>query len=597
MMTKIDESMIEKVRESNDIVDCISEYVQLTKRGKNWFGLCPFHNEQSPSFSVTEDKQLYHCFGCGASGTVINFIMDIENRTFPDAVGYLAEKAGITVDIGTHASQPKQEIEPRLQRMMDAHALAAEFYHHLLMNTEEGEPALQYLLERGFTQEELEKLQIGWSLPISDALANVLADHEFEREPLVEGGLLFQNEDGSFFDRFRNRIMFPIENREGKIVGFSGRVLEKEDGPKYLNSQETPIFEKSKILYNIHRARMSIRKNNRVILFEGFMDSIAAMRGELNETVAMMGTSLSTDHLMQMKRLTNHLYICCDGDEAGMEAGYRVAKLAMQEKMDVKLIILPQGMDPDDYIGTYGIETFEKKMVEMAHSFMNFMLQYARRNKNLKLDYEIEQYIHEVVEELALRSSPIERELVIQALADQTGISQALIEQQLEQRVQRQAKQVVQTKPHIVDEGPVERKVFRKSEMLLLAHALSEAAYYERILEEGHDVFIDETFMTLFLSLAAFYEEHQTIDADRFLETLTNRLHQQIVGTALRLERAVDHGQREVEDCIAHLHAEKLRHRITAKKEELKRLEQNNDREAANRLLVEVIELTKQLKK
>ena len=325
----------------------------LRRRGRNWFGLCPFHGENTPSFSVSEDKQIFHCFGCGASGNAITFVMDIENRPFTEAISKLAGRAGIELEVSFNESFTGAKSN-EYQHMIDAHTLAANFYSHLLLNTVEGEKALHYLEQRGFSREHIEKYGIGWSLDDREVLTQLLMRKKFDMKEMELAGLCIMKNDGTgYFDRFRGRIMFPLHDDNGNVVAFSGRTLsDSKEEAKYLNSPETPIFEKGRLLYNFHNARLNVRKTGKVILFEGFMDTIAAERAGIMNSVAVMGTSLSDTHLTKMKRIANQLIICCDGDNAGWDAAKRFAVLSIQKGLDAKIALLPGKMDPDEYIST-----------------------------------------------------------------------------------------------------------------------------------------------------------------------------------------------------------------------------------------------------
>src|SRR5690606_8170374 len=285
---RIPEETIEKIRSSVDIVDVISEYVQLKKQGRNYFGLCPFHGENTPSFSVSPDKQIFHCFGCGAGGNVFSFLMDLEGYSFSEAAANLANKVNIDLS-DFKQTVVRTDKNTDAEKMQEAHELLKKFYHHLLLNTKEGEHALDYLTNRGFTKEVIEKFEIGYALDSWDFATKFLQKRGFGLELMERAGLLVKKEDtGTFFDRFRNRIMFPIWDHQGKTIAFSGRVLEKGQEPKYLNSPESIIFNKSKTLYNFHQARLSIRKNQQVVLFEGFADVIAADTADLPNSIGTM---------------------------------------------------------------------------------------------------------------------------------------------------------------------------------------------------------------------------------------------------------------------------------------------------------------------
>ncbi|MDX1771130.1 MAG: DNA primase, partial [Planococcaceae bacterium] len=341
-MQRIPEEMIEQIRSANDVVDVISEYVQLTKRGRNWFGLCPFHGEQTPSFSVTQDKQIFHCFGCGAGGNAITFVMDIEQIPFQEAVSKLGARVGIELEVeqSTVSVEPVSKEE---SHMKEAHTFAMDYYHHLLLNTEEGEQALHYLEERGFSKALIEQYGIGWALPGWDSLTTLLARKGFDLAEMEKCGLIIRKENkDEYFDRFRERIMFPIKNEFGHVIGFSGRVLKKDSqDAKYMNSPESPIFQKSKILYNLDVARPIIRKKRKVIVMEGFMDVMAAAKAGITNTVGTMGTSLTQQHVSKLKRLTDSVTICYDGDSAGWEAAKRASELLMSENVKTEIALLP----------------------------------------------------------------------------------------------------------------------------------------------------------------------------------------------------------------------------------------------------------------
>jgi len=601
-MTRIPEETIEAVRSKTDIVDLIGEYVQLTKRGKNWFGLCPFHDESSPSFSVTEDKQLFHCFGCGASGNAITFIMDIENSPFAEAVVKLAQRSGIEIDATVgEGSGVKQHNE--FKSMIEAHALAANFYSHLLLNTVEGEEALEYLEKRGFTRESIEKYGIGWSLNDNEALSGLLKRKSFDMRDMERAGLCIMKDDGTgYFDRFRARIMFPLHDDNGNVVAFSGRILSgSKQEAKYLNSPETPIFEKSHILYNFHNARLNVRKTGKVILFEGFMDTISADRAGVTNSVAVMGTSLSDTHLLKLKRIAKDLIICCDGDDAGWEAAKRFADMATQKGLDVKIALLPGKMDPDDYITEHGGDAFREKVIGNPHSFMSFIMAYAKRSKNLSYENDVLQYIHEVLEELAKRSSPVERDLYFRQLSTVTGVSIDAINQQFIKMAGHQAKkakaepkrgETIRPQPT----APIRKKTgTERAERLLLFHLLSDGELFDRIRLDKQNLFVREDYVAIFIRLAGFYEQHGIPDFNRFAESLEDRELRKIVLESAMVERDPEHAAEEIADCISHLEKYKISLTIHAKIHESKEAEKINDHTRALELAREIIQLRKSL--
>lgn len=578
-MTRISDDTIEEIRSGTDIVDLISEYVQLSKRGKNWFGLCPFHEENSPSFSVSEDKQLFHCFGCGASGNAITFMMDMENRSFIDSILKLGSRIGMELEASTNDAQTTKTSSN--QQMLKAYTLAANFYSHLLLNTIEGEKALEYLENRGFTRDQIEQYEIGWSPVQSDALSSLLTRQGFDLKEMETAGLCFQKEDGSgYFDRFRGRIMFPIQDDNGMTIAFSGRRLEDSSSDaKYINSPETPIFEKSKVLFNFHRARLNVRKSGKVILFEGFMDTIAADRGGIGNTVAVMGTALSSHHIVKLKRMAKKVVICCDGDSAGWGAAKRFADSLIDSGMDVLVATLPDRMDPDDFIAQQGVDAFTEKILDQPLSYISFVAAYYRRDKNLSIDHDIKQYVHEVFNELAHRCSPIEKDLLIQQLHSETHASKESLGQEFTKSIARKAKQtrvadpVEESRSVSLTSATANRTETDRAEQLLLAHLLMDADLFEEKRAELQDLFVRDDVIKIFFKLAAFYEQYDLPNYQRFAEMLEDRQLKKIVMEAILTERSQEHTGQEVEDCIRHLKRNQLKRLIEQKQHESKEAE------------------------
>lgn len=601
-MTRIPEEMIEVIRTKTDIVDLIGEYVQLTKRGKNWFGLCPFHGESTPSFSVSEEKQLFHCFGCGASGNSITFIMDIENSPFTEAVVKLAERTGIEIDTGpaTFESNHSTKQSDEQQRMMEAHSLAASFYSHLLLNTVEGEVALQYLEKRGFSRDDIEKYGIGWALDNTEALTELLKRKSFDLKEMEHAGLCIMKEDGTgYFDRFRGRIMFPLRDDNGNVVAFSGRTLSQEKQvAKYLNSPETPIFEKSRLLYNFHNARLNVRKTGKVIVFEGFMDTLSAERIGVSNSVAVMGTALSDSHIVKLKRIAKEVLVCCDGDDAGWMAAKRFAESLLAKGMHVEIALLPANFDPDDYISQHGGQAFIEKVIGNPQSYMSFIMAFAKRTKNLTFENDMLQYIHEVLSELVNRPSPVERDLYIRQLSSETGVSLEALEQQFLKLNGKQASIAKKVQDSNKTAGPEKAKTLTASdraERLLLCHLMNDGALYDRIRDECPNLFIKDIYQAVFIRLAGFYEQYGTPDFHRFAESLDDRELRKVVLEAAMAERDPEHKEEEIEDCIQHLVRQRIRLSIQDKLNESKTAEKLKDHTRALELAREIIQLRKSL--
>lgn len=600
---KIPEETIEQIRSKVDIVDCISEYMQLTKRGRNWFGLCPFHGENTPSFSVSQDKQIFHCFGCGAGGNAITFVMDIENIPFPDAVAKLGERVGIHLDIQSTSMQNSgQTYSKREEKMLEAHEFAADFYHHLLMNTEDGELALNYLLKRGFTKEHIETNGIGWAMPSWDSLSVLLKRKGFELEEMAECGLIIHKEsDHTYYDRFRGRIMFPIRDENGKVIAFSGRIIDSADEAKYLNSPESPIFHKSQVLFNLDKARTSIRKNRQVILMEGFMDVLAANQAGVYNAVATMGTSLTTQHITKLKRLSEQIIICYDGDNAGWEAAKRAAEMLYAERLKIEVALLPEKLDPDEYIRKYGSESFVQQILEKPHAYITFMMMHARRNKNFQFENDVLQYIQEVLEQLVGRSSPIERDLYIKQLASETNISEEAIYAQFRKFEANNAKnfnraeQRNQTKP--IDLQPKKTlSATDRAERLLLSHMLNNFEIVDRVLKSDEpQPFACDEYSAVFVRLIGFYEEHASPDYQRFLEILEDQELRKIVMEAALVESDPDHAEAEIADCLKQLKKHRIEAEIKKLLHESQEAEKMHEHKRALAIAQQIIQLRKSL--
>lgn len=599
MTGKIPEHVIEQVRSQTDIVDVISDYIQLTKRGRNWFGLCPFHGEQTPSFSVSQDKQIFHCFGCGAGGNAITFVMDIEQISFPEAVLKLSERAGVSIDVDLSPSAAFKNVSDKENRMMEAHSFATDFYHHLLMNTEDGEEAYNYLLERGFTKEMIEQHKIGYSLPSWESLSALLSRKGYDMDEMVESGLILRREsDGQYFDRFRGRVMFPIRDEFGKVIAFSGRILNANaEEAKYLNSPESPIFQKSEILYNLDIARSSIRKSRKVIIMEGFMDVLAANRAGVVNAVATMGTSLTPQHITKLKRLVSNVTICYDGDSAGFEAAKRAAIMLNDAQLTVDVAVLPEKLDPDDYIKLYGAESFREKIISKPHAYIAYMMMYARQGKNFQFENDTLQYIQEVLEHLVHNTSPIEQDIYIKQLAVDTNVSIDAIRTQLRQL---EAKSIKQSKKQNVSmqELPVQSVETRKltaterAERLLLSHMLHDISVVDRfILEEKLAPFIHDEYNVIFIKLIGFYDEQRLANYQRFAEIVEDSKLRSIVTEAATIDRNRDNMEVEINDCLKQFEKHRIHEKISRLMHEQSEAEKMHDYRRSLQIADEIIQL------
>ncbi|MDY0396709.1 DNA primase [Virgibacillus halophilus] len=340
-------------------------------------GLCPFHDEKTPSFSVSQDKQIYKCFGCGKSGNIFGFLMEMEGFSFFEAVKHFADRGGI--DLPVSASQPvKSHLSDEAQQVLQAYDWLTKLYHHLLRYAKDGKEGYQYFKDRGISDDTADLFKLGYAPATANFTASFLEKKGFPPQPLAKAGLLSVRDDGSAADRFGGRIVFPIRNHLGKTVGFAGRTI-TGDGPKYLNSSESELFRKNKILYNFDLAKKQIRSTGEVVLFEGYMDVISAYQAGIKNVVATMGTSLTESQARLLNRYADTVIICYDGDDAGIEASYKAANILRGTGCQVRVANLTGGLDPDNFIREYGGETFIEKIIKASDTYISFYMRFLKK--------------------------------------------------------------------------------------------------------------------------------------------------------------------------------------------------------------------------
>ena len=414
----MNQELLTSLREKCDIVEVISEYIPLTKKGRNYFGLCPFHDDHSPSLSVSSEKQIYKCFVCGSSCNVFNFVMDYEHLSFQETIRLLANKHGMSEEFNI------KTIESKYQPFYDIMNIACAFYQNNLYS-KEGEKAREYLKKRGLTEEIIKEFQIGLSLREMDTLTRLLQNKGYSLEDLNLIDL-----SNTSHDSYINRIMFPLNNQKGQVNGFSGRIYNNEDLNKYQNTKETPIFKKRENLFNYHRAKEAIRKEKSVIVMEGFMAVIRAYSVGIKNCIATMGTALSQEQLQLIKRLSNNVILCYDGDQAGLKATMQNGEQFLKSGLNPKVIVLEDDLDPDDYIIKYGRDDFQN-LIDNAINFTDFKLKNIKKDYNLASVSDKMSYINKVLEELVNEKDYIKREIVLKNLAKDTDVWYNTLEKKL----------------------------------------------------------------------------------------------------------------------------------------------------------------------
>ena len=371
MSRYFENELIEQIKDANDIVSVISEHVALKKRGKNYWGCCPFHNEKTPSFSVAPDKGFYYCFGCHASGNAIKFLMELDHLTFVEALERLANRANIPLPEAKLSPEQRARDERR-KKLYEACDLAATFFHNCLTQTSMGKPGLDYLKKRGLTKDTIEKFKLGFAPDGWDKLYHAFHERGIEDSILLELNLVRKNQKGQFYDFFRNRVMFPIMDGKGRVVAFGGRVMD-DSTPKYLNSPESPIFEKGKILFAFDKAYKSIRQEKQAILVEGYMDVISAHNQGVTNVVASLGTAYTKDHGHILMRQADEIVLAYDMDGAGRQAATRAIESLQNTDFKVRVLAMPDGKDPDDYVRNHGARAF-KELIAQAVKPLDYLL-------------------------------------------------------------------------------------------------------------------------------------------------------------------------------------------------------------------------------
>ena len=415
------DDIIEEVRQKNDIVDVVSQYVKLTRKGSSYFGLCPFHNEKTPSFSVTPGKQMYYCFGCGAGGNVFNFIMEYENYTFGEALKHLADRAGVELPQIEYSKEVREKAQERAE-LLEINKQAAQYFYYQL-RTEKGAQGYQYLTGRGLSEETMRKFGLGYSDKFGGGLYQFLKSKGYGDDRLRESGLFNVDERHGMYDKFWNRVIFPIMDVNNRVIGFGGRVM--GDGkPKYLNSPETKIFDKSRNLYGLNVARTTRRKY--LILCEGYMDVISMHQAGFTNAVASLGTALTSGHASLLKRYTQEVLLLYDSDEAGVRAALRAIPILREAGVNSRVVNLRPYKDPDEFIRNLGAEAFEERLEQASDSFM-FRVSIAESEFPMEEPQGQNRFFERCAEMLLELKDELERNLYIEAIVKkyrgQYGIS------------------------------------------------------------------------------------------------------------------------------------------------------------------------------
>lgn len=545
------DDLIEEVRSRNDIVDLISGYVSLKKKGSSYFGLCPFHNEKSPSFSVSRDKQMYYCFGCGAGGNIFTFLMEYENMTFPEAMQMLADRAGIELP-EQETSQEARRAADEKARLREMNKLAAQYYY-VLLHRDRGEKGLRYLQQRGILDETIRHFGLGYADIYRDDLYQFLKQKGYTDEEMKNSGLVSIDEKHGGNDKFWNRVMFPIMDVNNRVIGFGGRVM-GDGNPKYLNSQETKLFDKSRNLYGLNFARSSRRKE--LILCEGYLDVISMHQAGFTNAVASLGTAFTSGHGVLLKRYTDRVVLSFDSDDAGIRAANRAIPILKEAGLSIRVLDLSPYKDPDEFIKGAGVEAMEERLRQAKSSFMFQMDQIAGKYR-MDDPEDKTKCFHEMAKQLAMIEEPLERRNYIEAVSTAYLASRKELEQLVNHygtlgisQKQESIKPVRQT-----SQKEMREESKKQPQKLLLTWLVNEPVLFQRL--KGiltPDDFLEPMYHSVAMMLFGQYEEDGQVCPARIINQFVDTEEQkQVAGlfnTTLKMAPMPEDNEKAVTDIV-----------------------------------------------
>jgi DNA primase len=593
----IAEDLIEEIRERSDIVDIISQYVSLKKSGRNFKGLCPFHAEKTPSFMVSPEKQIFHCFGCGKGGNVFQFLVEYEDYSFPESVRFLASRLGITIPEKKVTKETSSSNRER-EELFQINQTAAKYFQNLLLDSSEGKKGRVYLKERGIEKASVKEFMIGYSSPSWEHLFQYFSVKGIAENVLEKVGLIIKSEKKKgYYDRFRGRVMFPIWNTKGDVIGFGGRTLESTDAAKYLNSPESIIFQKGKNLFGLNMAKEHIRKEDSVLITEGYFDVITAHQMGVKNTVATLGTALTKDHAYLLKRYTRNIYLVFDSDKAGESAVKRVDELLSQEMFRIYVISLPAGSDLDSFLRKEGKDRFVERR-ENAVPLVEYIIDITLKDRDLNNIEEKLDCISMIKPTISRLKNSIERNHYVSLLADKMRVSHQELLSEL------QKKDFYERKSEDRTEGPAKDSIVSRLEAEIVRLFLGDTAGLGKRINSIQDIilpsgFHDKRLAAIISSIYEAYKESREISLNKILEKLPDELS--TMARKLTMEGERLYGDRDegrwnqaMDDCIKKF--------IQKRKEILKRdidlrmkqAERKGEISERDRLLQKVITLYKE---
>ena len=525
----ISEAKIKEILDKADIVSIIGEFIHLEKKGNDYKGICPFHDDSNPSLSVSPARKIYKCFSCGASGNAISFVQNFKHISFVEAVKYVGEKCGVKVETTNNYVNKNQKLYSAMED-------ATNYYEFYLKSSKEGKSALEYLNNRHLDDEIIKRFRIGLASIEENLLFDVLTKRENPYLPidLMKCGLIRSVNGNKYVDTFRNRIIFPITNLEGQVVGFSGRIYNRnkdDDNPKYVNTSENEIFKKGNILYNYSYSSNDIKNKNRIYIFEGFMDVIAAYRSKVYNTVATMGTALTNDHIKSIRKLTNNIVLCFDGDSAGINATIRSIKIFVSNNMDVKVLLLPEGLDPDEYLEKYGEESLHNLLENGPISSFDYLYSLELRNLNKDDLDSVNRFKNNIFSYVSLLNSKVVEDKVFDMLEKELNIDKSALTADFNTFVSSKKTSeknddtldFVSDFKKIKSKKAIKKTKYINSEQSMIYFSLMKKEYCKKVaslLPFDQNIYVDKLNRDVFWAIYDYYRINNEMDYEKFYNSL-----------------------------------------------------------------------------
>jgi len=597
---RFDDRIVDQVQVANDIVDVISQVVPLKKAGRNFKGRCPFHEEKTPSFMVSAEKQIYHCFGCGAGGNVFGFLMQYENMNFPEALRRLADRAHISLP---EKSEFRKEGQSEQEKVFEIYQAASEYYRDLFWHPEQGKTARDYFEKRGFGLELAKEFLVGWAPDAWRGLFEYLSKRGFGEAFILKARLINRSDKGNVYDVFRGRLMFPIHNLQGKVVAFGGRLIGDGEGPKYLNSPENPVFIKRRELFGLHTAKKFLNRDfPRILVSEGYLDLLRLYDKGFKASVATLGTSLTEEHVAVLKRFVEEAVVVYDGDKAGEAASLRGMEVFLEGGLNVKLIRLPEGFDPDDFLLKKGAEEFQK-LLDGAQDFFDYKIDVLLKRYNLSEASGLMKITNESLETLVKVGNPVLLDRYLRKLSGVLGVDPASLKQEwqkLRSRENRQAPQDAGIKDPPSKPAGGSATGPRKNELdetLLLALLIEDPKCRETVFGEvNENDFAQPLVRSLYRQLFQLQAAGQPWGWPQVLNRIEDNSLRKSIVTWTAIEWQTDDRQKALRDCLIYLKKKRIQQKLDVLRSEIARAEARGDQAALLASAAEYQSLLHQIK-